>query len=85
MCIFFVDCFVSFAQYVDNYVYKYVEMLRYRCMYYCIKIIVQTFAQIAQIENPNICSTFGNLGKYRLFVSRGYQKPEHMFCFSGSL
>ena len=67
MCIIFVHCFGSFAQYVDNYVDKYVEMLRYCYMYYCIKIVVQTFAQTVQIKNTNICSTFGNLGKYRLF------------------
>ena len=77
--------FGSFAQYVDMYVDNYVDnvsILLYVLLYYYI--------------NTKICSNspdpkqkhifdFGKMGKNRRIMSGGYQKPEQVFCFSGSL
>ena len=56
-------------------------MFRYCYMYYCIIILIQKSALPVQIQNQNICLAFGNLGKYRLFVSGGIKNQNKCSVF----
>ena len=46
-------------------------MFRYCYMYYCIIILIQKSAQIVQIQNTNIYSNLGKMGKNRRIKSGG--------------
>ena len=81
MCIIFVYCFGSFAQYVDMYVDNYVDnvsILLYVLLYYYINTKI---CSASPDPKQNICSTFGNLGKNRAFSIGGSKNSNKCSVF----
>ena len=56
-------------------------MLRYCYMYYCIIILIQKSALIVQIQNKNIRSNFGKMGKNRAFYIGGTKNQNKCSVF----
>ena len=84
MCIIFVHCFGSFAQYVDIYVYKYVDnvsILLYVLLYYYINTKICPYSPD---PNTNICSNLGKMGKNRAFYIGGTKNQNKCSVFQAA-